>query len=211
MVRDGFLGMINFKQRKALDSVARNLDYLDATVKNFLSLSRLEQGEMVTHARTVLVRDELVTPALESFTRPAEEKEITLSNLVPPDLTLAVDPDLLLVALNNLISNAVKYGSSGGQVIVSGRQENQEGMLEVYNDGRPLTAAEQELLFKKFSRVRSAETKSVKGTGLGLYITRQIVAQHGGTITVQARPNGNAFIIRFERRTGAHGDTAAGD
>ena len=207
MVRDGFLGMINFKQRKALDSVARNLDYLDATVKNFLSLSRLEQGELPMHKRPVLGRDDLAAPALESFIRQAEEKEMTVVNAVPRELTLDADPDLLLVALNNLVSNAVKYGRAGGQVVVSGRIEGQTTALEVYNDGRPLSGPDQELLFKKFSRIRTPETKAVKGTGLGLYITRQIVEQHDGRIDVEARPNGNAFIIRIEGRTTEHGDT----
>jgi signal transduction histidine kinase len=54
-------------------------------------------------------------------------------------------------------------------------------------------------LFQKFSRLDNPETKKVKGTGLGLYITRQIIEKHGGTIVVEPREHGNSFVFRIER------------
>jgi signal transduction histidine kinase len=71
--------------------------------------------------------------------------------------------------------------------------------VEVYNDSTPISEADKVRLFKKFSRLQNAETKKVKGTGLGLYITREIVEKHGGRIWVEPQEKGNLFIFEIER------------
>ena len=71
--------------------------------------------------------------------------------------------------------------------------------VEVYNDGRPIPPEQMDCLFKKFSRLDNPEKKKVKGTGLGLYITKQIIEAHGGDIHVEPRERGNAFIFHIER------------
>jgi two-component system sensor histidine kinase ResE len=69
----------------------------------------------------------------------------------------------------------------------------------VYNDGRPISEQERAMLFRKFSRLNTPEKKKVKGTGLGLYITKQIIESHGGHIEVQAKENGNSFIFQIPK------------
>jgi signal transduction histidine kinase len=72
--------------------------------------------------------------------------------------------------------------------------------VEVYNDGRPLAADEQEKLFKRFSRLDSPEGRRVRGTGIGLFISRQIVERHGGKIWVEAKESGNLFVFTLPLR-----------
>ncbi|MDD2866045.1 MAG: cache domain-containing protein [Candidatus Omnitrophota bacterium] len=196
-VRDGFLGMVNFKQRKALDSVARNLDYLEATVKNFLNLSRLEKGELAVRKSEVLLKEHIIDSALEAFSRQAADKEIQVINDVPAAMKVMADVDLLQIVVNNLVGNAVKYGQRGGVLRVSA--ENRDGMVrvEVYNDGRPLPQDQIDKLFRRFSRLKSEETRAVQGTGLGLFVSKEIVEKHDGRIWVEPRPQGNAFVFEI--------------
>ena len=196
-VRDGFLGMVNFKQRKALDSVTRNLDHLDATVKNFLNLSRIEKGDMGVNKRQMLVKEDMFDVAVDTFQKQASEKEMVMINNIPQDLSINADRDLLQVVANNLVSNAVKYGTPGGNIKIDARDKGDRVEISVYNDGRVLTEEEKSSLFKRFSRLHGPETKNAKGTGLGLFISREIVEKHGGAITVISGTSGNSFVFEI--------------
>ena len=198
-VRDGFLGMINFKQRKALDSVVKNLEYFDSTVKNFLNLSRIEKDEMPVHKTEFLLKEDLFDQSVSEFIKPASEKEMTILNNMGPGIKILADFNLMQIAANNLVGNAVKYGVLGGQVAINCVQESDKIKIEVYNDGRPLLKEETEKLFKRFSRLDSPEAKKNKGTGLGLFITRQVIEKHGGQIRVEPKEKGNSFVVEMGR------------
>ena len=105
----------------------------------------------------------------------------------------------MMIVANNLVNNAAKYGQDGGQIILRAHQDDQKVVIEVYNDGRPISPENQTMLFKKFSRLDVPEKKKVKGTGLGLYITKQIIESHGGQIHVEAKENGNSFIVEINK------------
>nr|HPN73252.1 HAMP domain-containing sensor histidine kinase [Candidatus Omnitrophota bacterium] len=194
-VRDGFLGMVNFKQQKALDSITRNLDHLDATVKNFLNLSRIEKGDMGINVTTVKMRDDIFAVAADTFHKQASEKEMDVRNDIPSDLEIKADRDLMQVVANNLVSNAVKYGSRGGTVRISAARENGKVKFSIYNDGRVMTESERNSLFRRFSRLDTPETRTAKGTGLGLFISKEIVEKHGGTMWVESGEKGNSFVF----------------
>jgi signal transduction histidine kinase len=196
-VRDGFLGMINFKQRKSLDSVVKNLDYFDATIKNFLNLSRIEKGELTINRIELRVKDEIFDNSMSEFKKLAEEKGMTISNNISKEIKIKADYNLMLIAANNLIGNAVKYGAQGGNITLTANERSGKYVFEVYNDGKPLLKEEADRLFRKFSRLNNTETKKAKGTGLGLFITKEIIEKHGGKIRVEAREKGNAFVFEI--------------
>lgn len=198
-VRDGFLGMVNFKQQKALDSITRNLDHLDATVKNFLNLSRIEKGDMGVNKKPVKIGEDVFGMAIDTFHKQMAEKEMEVENNIPHDLTIMADRDLLQVVANNLVSNAVKYGVQGGKIKISSEDKGDKIKVSVYNDGRVLSLGEIALLFNRFARLDAAETKKVKGTGLGLFISREIVEKHNGTMSVEPGKNGNSFIFEITK------------
>ncbi|MCK9554786.1 cache domain-containing protein [bacterium] len=198
-VRDGFLGLINFKQRKALDSVCKNLDYFAATVKNYLSLSRIEKGEMKVSRTEVLLKEDIFDDSVEYFLKQAADKNIEISNNIEKGLTVKADPDLLRMAANNIIGNAVKYGSKDGKIIITSGVKGDMMEISVYNDGRPVTEEEKGKLFKKFSRLDAPEVRRVQGTGLGLFITMQIAEKHGGKVSIEPGKKGNSVIFSMER------------
>ncbi|MFH0918182.1 MAG: cache domain-containing protein [Candidatus Omnitrophota bacterium] len=198
-VRDGFLGMINFKQRKAMDLVTRKLDYLSATVKNFLSLSRIEKGELAVRPQELLIKEDVFSQAIEEFTQAAAAKQMEIVNNLQAGIKAYGDLDLLVVVANNLIGNAVKYGMIGGKIIIGATEHPESLEFSVYNDGQPLSAPQQLQLFKRFSRLASEQTKAIQGTGLGLFITKEIIQKHGGHIWVESSMAGNSFHFDIER------------
>jgi two-component system NtrC family sensor kinase len=198
-VRDGYLGLVNFKQRKAMDSVTRNLDYLDATVKKFLNLGRIERGELAINKTALNLKKDVFDVSITSLAPMVAKKGLQIANEISPDLVVQADSDLMQIVANNLVSNAIKYSPDAGRIRVTARQIDAVVEVDVYNDSTPLSDQQRARLFQKFTRLDNPETKKVKGTGLGLYITRQIIERHGGSITVLAREHGNSFVFQIER------------
>ncbi len=198
-VRDGFLGMINFKQRKAMDSVTRNLDYLGATVKKFLNLGRIERDELSINRTDLRLKKDVFDVSIGSLEAVSQRKGLQIENEIPDDLAVHADLDLMQIVANNLVSNAIKYSFEKGLIRISGEVLENMVRVEVYNDSTPIGDEQKRRLFQKFSRLDNPETKKEKGTGLGLYITKQIVEGHGGRIWVEPAEHGNTFIFEIER------------
>jgi len=205
-VRDGFLGMINFKQRKALDSITRNLDYLAETVKNFLNLSRIEKGELNISKAECLLREDIFDETLEAFGKAIADQEMVVINEIPVGEKIPADRDMLFIVANNIVGNAIKYGNEKGRIILSVSANGDMTDIEIYNDGQPLSKEDADKMFGKFVRLDLAKKRHVKGTGLGLYITKEIVERHGGTLACRPEEEGNSFIISLPR--GKHEESA---
>ncbi len=198
-VRDGYLGLVNFKQRKAMDSVTRNLDYLDATVKKFLNLGRIERGELAVNKTGLNLKKDVFDASVIALAPMVVKKGLQITNEIEADLVVQADSDLMQIVANNLVSNAIKYSPDGGKVKITARPIDGKVEVDVYNDSTPMSAEQRAKLFQKFSRLDNPETRKVKGTGLGLYITKQIIERHGGGITVEPREHGNSFVFQIER------------
>jgi two-component system NtrC family sensor kinase len=198
-LRDGYLGMINFKQKKAVDSICRNLDYLDATVRKFLNLSRIERGNLDINKTEFSLSRDIFDVSIETFAKFQRTRNMEIVNEIDPELMIHADRDLMQIVANNLVNNAIKYGTEGGQIHLTCRDKGEFITLDVYNDSRPIAESMKNQLFKKFSRLDVPEKKMVKGTGLGLYITKQIVESHGGTIGVKPKEQGNSFIFTIRK------------
>jgi len=199
VLRDGFLGVMNPKQRQALDSIVRNLEYQVATVKRFLNLSRIENGELELSSGELCLQEDVFTPSLQTFAREITEKQMEVINNIQSGMQVNGDVHLLLHVANNLIGNAVKYGSEGGKVILNSEDIGDEIKIEIYNDSKPIRQEEKVRLFKRFSRLDRQDEKRVKGTGLGLFIAKEIITKHGGDIWVEPREGGNSFIFRIKK------------
>jgi len=107
---------------------------------------------------------------------------MTLENDIAPALALNADRDLLRIVYDNLLSNAIKYGREGGKIALESRENGGKVTLSILNEGNGIPSDRMPQLFKKFSRLAGAEYAKKKGTGLGLYICKEIVEKHGGKI-----------------------------
>jgi two-component system NtrC family sensor kinase len=186
-VKDGYLGEISPTQKRSLESVARSLDYFRDMVRNYLDLSRLEKGELEAHKGQVSLRADVVTPALEGLEQELRGRQIAVEDHIPDNLVLNADADLLRIVYDNLLSNAIKYGREGGAIVLDAQENKGHVTLSVLNDSEGIPPEKMPLLFKKFSRLDSPEHARKKGTGLGLYICKEIVEEHGGEIWADSR------------------------
>ncbi len=186
-VKDGYLGELNAGQKKSLETVAKSLDYFQDMVRNYLDLSRLEQGQLVVHKRPFRLVEAVIGPALEALDRQIAERQMTVENRVASDLTVNADPTLLRVVYDDLLSNAVKYGRAGGQILLEAERHGDRIVCSVRNDGEGIPPEKQAQLFKRFSRLDTPSATGKKGTGLGLYICKEIVEKHGGQIWVDSK------------------------
>ena len=130
--------------------------------------------------------------------------------MVPPETILELateaqgaatgDGDRLQQVLVNLLDNAVKYSHTGGRVVLRVEDGEPTVRLSVADEGVGIPAAEQQRVFEKFYRLDNQLTRAGGGTGLGLYITRELVRRMGGTIAVRSEPGaGSTFTVELPR------------
>lgn len=187
-VREGLLGPLSDGQREALRAAAESADSLRDTIANYLSLSQIEEGRLEPSRAEVRVRTEVVSPLLARLRELFASRGMRVQNEIDPQLIARCDPALTLSVFQNLLSNAIKYGREGGLIRLEGAR-GEDGWLRfsVFNEGGGFDDAAGARLFKKFSRLgREPDTKA--GTGVGLYVTRQIVERHGGRIWAESEP-----------------------
>lgn len=166
-------------------------------VEDLLDISRVEEGRFGYNFRRMDVI-KFLQSALDQVVPIAREYNINIYMEQPKDAALMVyaDPEKLSLVISNLLENAIKYNVANGQVVVSVAQ--QEGtpfvQINVADTGMGIPEEAMGRLFSKFFRAENAISKETSGSGLGLYITQNIVRKHGGQIWAESAINrGTAF------------------
>lgn len=187
-VRDGYVGGITKDQQEALDDVGQAIHRAEEMILNYLNLSRIERGELQVRARPLHVENDVVRPLLSGFRGRLESRGMRIEVEMADDLFVQADPSLLQIVYDNLLNNAIKYGRDGGRVRITGRRRGGKAELHVWNDGPGVPPDKVDKLFGKFYRLQNPKEKE-RGTGLGLFITREIVQRHGGDIRAESLPD----------------------
>jgi PAS domain S-box-containing protein len=170
---------------KYADQVRAAAQRLDRMVGDLMDLSRLDAH------RLELVRQWVDVPALVgavaervALQAPDRAFDVRIPGQVPD---VDADPDRIAQVMENLLTNAVKYGKGGTAIVTSVSSEDGEVAVSVTNEGPSLTAEELSLIFERFHRTASAKLEGIQGAGLGLYI---VVEAHGGRITAESTSAG---------------------
>jgi PAS domain S-box-containing protein len=183
--------------------VVESCDRLIDLVETLIDVSRIEQGESerILHVQS-LDLGEVAAASVESLRAPAARKGVQVDlELADGELSLEGDASLLRQVVRKLLDNAVKYSRAGGRVVLRGRPQDQELELVVEDEGIGIPPEHQPRIFEKFYMVDGGIARRLGGTGVGLYLVREIVRLHGGTVTVDSRPGeGSAFSVRLPRR-----------
>jgi signal transduction histidine kinase len=183
----GRLGDLSPEQKNMVAMMERNTQSLIELVNDLLDASKLESGTMRLDLSSTDLRV-LVNELHETMGPLAKEKEIKLEEDISDDLPpLYADRPKLRRIIVNLLSNALKFTPKGGHVRVTAEREGERmARVSIADTGVGIQREDLERLFDKYEQARSRATRGEKGTGLGLYITRQLVELHGGLISVQS-------------------------
>lgn len=174
-------------------------DRLGRLVTDLLDVSRLEQGRTKFSISAVEL-PKVIGPIAKIYTDRAAAKGLSLSYTEAEYMqSVLADPDRVSEVFTNLIDNAVKY-SQVGAVEVTHTLTPLSVVTTVNDTGIGMTQEEQGHLFARFYRARNAETETISGTGLGLWIIKQYIERMGGTIIVQSeKGKGSSFIVTLPR------------
>jgi signal transduction histidine kinase len=190
-------GNLTEKQRGYLDVADRNADRLLHLVNDLLFVARLEAGQLQLHPSEL----DLAAVARQSVAEAGPRAAANGIELIcEADAAAPVQADRgrMFQVLDNLVSNAIKFTPSGGDVRVSVAPMNGVVRLEIADTGIGIAPEDQQRLFERFFRTSTVAQRQIPGTGLGLYIARAIVEAHGGSIAVRSEPGeGTSFCVEL--------------
>jgi signal transduction histidine kinase len=193
------------QQEKLLRMIEQESEHLVQIVDQLLISAQLDRGAVHLDESDVDVRD-LCTRVVDSARVRADGKNTILLQMPTTMATLRCDGGLLRQVVVNVVENAVKYSPESGRVDVLVRDDPEWVRIDVADEGIGISPAELGRIFEKFYRIDAAMSRGVGGSGLGLYISREIVLQMGGTLTVRSLPDkGSTFSIVLPRDRAASG------
>jgi len=185
-----------------MKDINHEIDRLTGIVTDLLVLTRLDSSKEMK--REPVNMSELTEETVHLLTPAAEKKNQTLKEDVQEGIILDGDRSKLSQILYNLMDNAIKYTQEEGTIRVSLRQENDNIVWRVKDNGIGIPTEDQDHIFERFYRVDKSRGRESGGTGLGLSIVKQMVKMHDGTISVYSEPgNGSEFVVVFPRKGAA--------
>jgi signal transduction histidine kinase len=187
------------QQETLLRMIEQESEHLVQIVDQLLISAQLDRGAVHLGESDVDVRD-LCRRVVDSARVRADGRNVILLQMPTEMAALRCDEGLLRQVLVNVVENALKYSPGGARVDVLVKDDPEWVRIDVADEGIGIPATEQERIFEKFYRIDAAMSRGVGGSGLGLYISREIVLQMGGTLTVRsAGGTGSTFSIVLPR------------
>ena len=221
--KDEFLSIAAHDLRNPLSSINLAVDMINSeekpdrtTIREYTELIKISSSRMIALINDVLKihtigtdinKDSkaqievnpLVEESLQHFFEPARSKNIRIKTVLNRTIDLLIgDSDNILRILDNLISNAIKYSPKNSSVIISTKQKNGNILISVRDQGPGISPAEQQKLFKKFSKLSNKPTGNESSTGLGLYIVKKICSTMNGSVRCESEAGcGSTFIVEL--------------
>ncbi len=196
---DGDWGKMNEKQKRFLSRSYETNEHMIRLVGDLLNITRIEEGRYDFTLKKTDIRA-LVHRVADSFKGQAKDAGIRLVIKKPRAKAhiplISMDAEKMAMALGNLIDNAIRYNKPKGLVEVAFTREVRLVRITVKDTGVGIPARQQSKLFERFFRGDNVVTMQVQGFGLGLFITKNIIERHGGTIKVESKENeGTVFTV----------------
>jgi signal transduction histidine kinase len=186
MTLEGDYGELDESGRKGFKIMEASANRLAALVEDLLNVSRIEQNRLAVHPKIINLTEILESLSAE-FEFRVKEKGLKFKLIKVDNLPrIWADEDKFRQVLINLIGNAIKYTKKGDIELIARADDKKFITLNVKDTGLGMDAKEREGLFQKFYRIQGEETKGIVGTGLGLWITKQLVELMGGKIYVDS-------------------------
>ncbi|MGL9729817.1 sensor histidine kinase [Enterococcus sp. DIV0756] len=200
----GYLGLIEDGQYQSTDEILKytSIAYkkakqMKSLVEDLFEYSKVRQPSVpVNNVSFDMVQ--LLEQLAADFELEAKKKNIQIQvDTKENQLVMDGDTEKLVRVFNNLITNALKYGTEADKIIIEIKKEKNEVVVTVKNNGSPIPRESLDQLFDRFYRVDGSRSQEISGTGLGLAIAQNIVNLHGGYIYAQSNEEWTSFIIHL--------------
>jgi PAS domain S-box-containing protein len=197
LLRVGRPGPLTSEQQRVVGIIERNGKRLLAQIEDLLLLSRLEVGKLRMTLEPVDLAA-LIRGIHESYLPAIQAGNVECRLDLDPGITLDADAAQLERLMANLVSNAVKFTPAGGHIGITARRDADTVVIQVHDDGIGIPPGEQDRLFSRFFRSSLSSARETRGTGLGLFIVKQVAEGHGGSVTAESAPGaGSTFTVRI--------------
>lgn len=187
-------------QKEMLDNIIRNVDRQARLINDILDLTKIKAGRMEFRFEQVDFKY-IAQVAIENIRPIARKNNITITEDIPDKLsTISADKEKLIIVLNNLLSNALKFTPDGGATHLSVKEYKDHIEIKVKDTGIGIEKEQLEKLFDKFYQVDNPSRRKIGGSGLGLSISSEIIKAHGSKIHVESEPGqGSTFYFRLKK------------
>lgn len=196
MLLEGDFGAVPEVCRKPVETILQSSSALAGVVQDFLDISRIEQGKM-KYEFTDFDFSLLTTEVAAELRSTVESKRLSLSLDIAPNIWVHADAGKLRQVIENLIDNALKY-TPVGNIALSVAKFGGNARLEIKDTGVGIKPEVLPKLFQKFSRAEDASKANLLGTGLGLYVAKQLIVAQGGDIHAESEGEGKGSTFTVE-------------
>jgi len=195
MLEQGSLGQLKEPAVRAIEVLKAKALEMNMLIGQMLEAARLEDGRLaLKRDRVDLIR--VAKEAMEAIKPLATERYRLVLDNAPDPVAVIGDEDRLVTIVSNLLENAIKYSPQGGAVHCTVRGDGAAGLITVRDEGVGIASQDLPRLFNRFERIHNRETSHIGGTGLGLYLSRELARQHNGDLVVESRPGkGSSFTL----------------
>jgi len=197
MLEAGMLGQLNERGHKAAEVMSSKVSEMNELIEDMIEAARLEEGAVTLRAVDADLRD-IARDAAAAVAPLVDAKHSFDLDLPERRIRVRVDPDRTRTIIANLLSNAIKYSPDGGDVTCVVRSRGGIARVTVTDQGLGIAREDLATLFTRFGRVITPQTEHLKGTGLGLFLARQLARLQGGDITVASvLGKGSTFTLQL--------------
>ncbi len=204
MLSAGQFGKITKKQKEFTERAYKNNQRLISIVNNLLDITRIEEGRYISK-QTLANIEKIIESIINSSREEIEKKKIKLefkkSAIEMPKLIL--DEEKIKIAVQNFLDNAIKYSSIGNKIIISLRVSKKDIEFEIQDSGIGIPQEQKDRVFTKFFRGSNAAAIETTGSGLGLFVAKNIIEAHGGKVWFKSKKNkGSTFYFNLPLKKG---------
>jgi len=197
MLTSGDVGKLTKRQQEYLAEVYAGNKRMIDLVNSLISVSRIDLGTLAVVPRSVSLK-QIVEAAVEEVLGKMSDKRLKVYKQFEDLPEMILDPGLMRVVMNNLLTNALNYTPPGGSVSVRTAKQDGHVLVSVADTGYGIPEADKDKIFTRFFRSENVKPKQPSGSGVGLYVTKAIVERMGGRIWFVSRENeGTEFFVTF--------------
>jgi PAS domain S-box-containing protein len=200
MLAEGYVGDLTEEQRAFMDNIVFSAERMQELISTLLNITRIEAGKIAVSP--IPTKVQLLAEEINQELKPKiDEKKISFEKALTPYEPVITDPLLLREVMANLLSNAVKYTPANGRIEVSLRDDGDNIVYAVKDNGYGIPEDQHDRIFTKFFRAQNIISKESVGTGLGLYMVKGIAENLGAKLWFESKENiGTTFYFALPKK-----------